>query len=289
MMQSMTGYGLQEDQLGSYRIKVEIKTLNSKFFDLNPLKIPREISDKENELRNLIQDQLRRGKVSLNIELESEESRKQIRIDEQLLQNYYQLYQSLSSRLGEEPGDLFKLALHSPDVIAQPEEKADISWQALKNVMMAAIDQCNDYRRKEGASLAEKLKSYVATIKEKSAGIEERIPARKERIRSRLDKNLEEIKSRVQVDENRFEQELIYYFEKIDLTEEQVRLNRHLQYFLEVMDMDASGKKLSFICQEMGREINTLGAKAYDADMQQLVVEMKDELEKIKEQLLNIL
>jgi len=287
----MTGYGQNEKMVHNQTISVELKTLNSKFLDLNNLKLPRELSDKENEIRTLIQNELKRGKVSLQIDIETQEDAHQpISINEALLKSYHKKYQSLATQLGEKPADLFKLALNSPDVIVQNEAQSALSWQELKEVILPAIEQCQQHRVEEGKSLATKLESYISVIRSKSGEIQKLIPERQKSIRSRLEKSLEEIKNPVQVDENRFEQELIYYLEKIDVTEEQVRLTRHLDYFLEVLKMpESQGKKLGFICQEMGREINTLGAKAYEAHIQQLVVEMKDELEKIKEQLLNIL
>ncbi|MCP4457473.1 MAG: YicC family protein [Cytophagales bacterium] len=291
MLHSMTGFGQAENDSNGLHVKVEVKTLNSKFLDLN-LKLPREISDKETEIRNNIGQILKRGKINVLIEFSfSDDQARPVHINEKLLATYFKTYQRVASELNDTPPDLFRLALHSPEVVAQKEGDDElIDWQVVQKTIIGACESCHDFRAKEGSVLEEKLKSYIETIQEKLDKIQQRDGKRIENIRSRLDKNLDEIRAKTQVDPNRFEQELIYYIEKIDITEEKVRLQRHLEYFLEVMSMaDSQGKKLGFISQEIGREINTIGSKANDADVQQLVVEMKDELEKIKEQLLNII
>ena len=290
MLQSMTGFGQATIEHEGLTIKVEIKSLNSKFLDLF-LKVPKEISDKETEIRNFIQRTLLRGKINLQIELISnEQNNKAQNIDEAVFKTYYERYQRLAKELNDPTTELFRLALHSPDVISAQEEGSNIDWPTLENVLKKACLACENFRSNEGQSLAKKLTGYIQVIDDRLEKVKQQDPQRLENIRARISKNIEDIRSKVQVDENRFEQELIYYIEKLDITEEKVRLKRHLDYFLEVMAKeDMQGKKLGFISQEIGREINTLGSKANDADIQQLVVEMKDELEKIKEQLLNIL
>ena len=289
MLQSMTGFGQATLEHDGLTLKVEIKSLNSKFLDLF-LKVPKEISDKETEIRNYIQRTLIRGKVNLQIELISNEKDTKVHnIDEAAFKVYYERYKRLASELGDPTTELFRLALHSPEVISSQEEEPKIDWPTLESVLKRACIACEDFRVNEGHSLAKKLTGYIKIIDERLEKVKGLDAQRLANIRSRIGKNIEEIKSKVQVDENRFEQELIYYIEKLDITEEKVRLKRHLDYFIEVMNgEDTQGKKLGFISQEIGREINTLGSKANDADIQQLVVEMKDELEKIKEQLLNI-
>jgi uncharacterized protein (TIGR00255 family) len=290
MLHSMTGFGQATIEHEGLTLKVEIKSLNSKFLDLF-LKTPREISDKETEIRNYVQRILLRGKVNLQIELISnEQGNKAQNIDDVVFKTYYSRYKQLAQELGDPTTELFRLALHSPDVISSQEEGPKIEWAILEKVIHQACVACQDFRTKEGQSLAKKLMGYIQIIDDRLEKVKKLDPQRMENIRSRIGKNIDDIRSRVQVDENRFEQELIYYIEKLDITEEKVRLKRHLDYFIEVMNKeDTQGKKLGFISQEIGREINTLGSKANDADIQQLVVEMKDELEKIKEQLLNIL
>lgn len=287
----MTGFGQAENDSNGLHVKVEVKTLNSKFLDLN-LKFPREISNKETEIRACISRILKRGKISTQIEFSfSDDEAQPVRINEKLLANYFKTYQRIARKLNDSPSDLFRLALHSPEVISQKEsDNGQIDWGMVQKTLIDACNNCHIFRSEEGAALEIKLKIYVESISEKLGKIQLQDGKRLENIRTRLDKNLDEIRAKTQVDSNRFEQELIYYIEKFDITEEKVRLQRHLDYFIEVMAMSESqGKKLGFISQEIGREINTIGSKANDADIQQLVVEMKDELEKAKEQLLNII
>ncbi len=291
MLHSMTGFGLAENDSEGLHVKVEIKTLNSKFLDLN-LKFPREISIKETEIRSMIGQILKRGKISAQIECTfSDVEARPVHINEKLLASYFKTFERVASELNDTPTNLFQLALHSPDVISQKEsDDVRIDWPLIQATLKRACENCFEVRAKEGLVLEDKLKNYIVAIEKKLEKTEKQDQKRLTNIRSRLDKNLDEIRAKTQVDSNRFEQELIYYIGKIDITEEKVRLQRHLEYFSEVMKMkESQGKKLGFISQEIGREINTIGSKANDADIQQLVVEMKDELEKIKEQLLNII
>ncbi|MEQ8470639.1 MAG: YicC/YloC family endoribonuclease [Marinoscillum sp.] len=290
MLQSMTGFGSAEAESNSYRIKVEIKTLNSKFLDFNT-KLPREVLDREPEIKQLITQQLKRGKVNLIIEvipLGLEEPN--IHINKELFKSYYRQYEVLATEVDANPKDLFRLALHSPDVIVADESSSFEDWEILKSALEEAINKCNSFREAEGKTLQDNLSSYIKGIAEGLEEVTSRDPDRIRQIKERITNSIEEIREKTQIDQNRFEQELIYYVEKLDITEEKVRLARHLEYFSEVMDaQESQGKKLGFISQEIGREINTIGAKANDAIIQRAVVQMKDELEKIKEQSMNII
>lgn len=286
----MTGFGNSETNLTSGTLKIEIKSLNSKFLDLN-LKLPKELSTFESHARSTIQDRLKRGKINVVIELLDSGDEPKIAINERLLKAYFERYQTLSKELNTPTEDLFRLALQAPEVLSTTSEPdIEIETEMLSEGLHAAIDECSKYRNEEGEALAEKLTNYIQSIQVGLTKVGELDPGRVDSIKERISKNLDDIRSRIKVDENRFEQELIYYIEKLDITEERVRLSQHLNYFLETMSStESEGKKLGFICQEIGREINTIGSKANDSGMQQVVVEMKDELEKIKEQLLNIL
>lgn len=291
MQQSMTGYGRDERTNKNFLIKAEVKTLNSKFLDFSP-RLPKELSFKEAEIRNLVTESLKRGKVVLNLEfaiVDSNESTAQI--DEQLFKAYFDKFSSLAASVKGNDSDLVKLALQAPDVIKQQElAPDDLPWKTILECLTSSLNQCIKFRQDEGATLEGKLKEYISNIYDGLKAVEDADDTRAENIRGRIQKNLDDIKDKVQIDENRFEQEIIYYLEKIDITEEKVRLKQHLDYFTEVLSKDdVAGKKLGFIAQEIGREINTIGSKANDAAIQKTVVMMKDELEKIKEQTLNIL
>lgn len=290
MLYSMTGFGSSEGDLSDYFIKVEIKTVNSKFFDLS-LRLPRELADKELEIKNFLNGYLKRGKANVIIELESKDpSSPTVHIDDVLFRSYFTKYDNMAQETGADKKDLFRLALHSPDVITTNNLSEVLSWEDMQPIIKEAIDKCMESRRSEGSALAEKLASYIQEIRKGLVMVEEEDPNRKNQIKERLTQSLEEIKEKVKVDQNRFEQELIYYFEKLDITEEKVRLGRHLDYFMEVLEEgEGQGKKLGFISQEIGREINTIGSKANNSVIQRAVVQMKDELEKIKEQSMNIL
>ena len=291
MQQSMTGYGRDERTEQNFLIKTEIKTLNSKFLDLTP-RYAKELSTKEIEIRNLISDKLKRGKIMLSVELlMNEVEASNVQVDEGLFKAYFEKFSELASNVGKKEENIFEFALQAPDVIKQQElDPEEIPWQGILDSVASAADKCSTFRKEEGGALVEKLLEYIQNIEEGLLKIEGQDESRNEQIRTRLQKSLEEIKDRVQVDENRFEQELIYYLEKLDITEEKVRLKQHLSFFKEVLAKEeGAGKKLGFISQEIGREINTMGSKANDAEIQRTVVMMKDELEKIKEQSLNIL
>jgi uncharacterized protein (TIGR00255 family) len=291
MIKSMTGYGLASIENDAFIISVEVKTLNSKFLDLN-IRSPRQFSDKELEIRNQVAKLLERGKVNINIEFTNKIGVDlPISINEPLFVSYYQKYKDLSEQVNGRSEDLFKLALQSPSVISNLVEKTSGSeeWEAVKEIIEAALIKCDDFRKDEGQVLESKFLENLSVIREGLAQVKVADPIRKERIRQRIRTNFNDWLEEQDFDKNRFEQELIYYFEKIDITEELVRLETHLNYFEKnLLEESNQGKKLGFISQEIGREINTIGSKANDAEIQQHVVVMKDELEKIKEQSLNI-
>lgn len=288
----MTGYGLAGVENDKFIITVEIKTLNSKFLDLS-IRSPKQFSDKEFEIRNLVTKILERGKVNLVIDFTNKETAElPVAINEDLFHSYYSTYRKLADLTGSKTEDLFKLALQSPNVITHVVEKTSVSeeWEAVKSILEEALNKCDCFRKDEGAVLETKFLENLSVIREALDKIKLADPLRKEKIRFRIRSNFKDWLEENDFDKNRFEQELIYYFEKIDITEEIVRLQTHLDYFEKNLLEDINqGKKLGFISQELGREINTIGSKANDADMQRFVVLMKDELEKIKEQLLNIL
>jgi uncharacterized protein (TIGR00255 family) len=294
MIKSMTGFGRagMEDE---YRtIQAEVKTLNSKFLDLS-LKLPRQFSEKEHEIRNLVQGILERGKVNLALDFIPKKSNQiPVTINEELFQAYFEKYQNLANSVVAEKNELFKLALQSPSVIVNmaPDEatEAEEEWELIQKVIIEALQKCDQFRKDEGESLFEKLKENIQVIESALQQVKAIEGQRKDRIKNRIRSNFQDWIEENDFDQNRFEQELIYYFEKLDITEELVRLETHLNYFIKVLnDETQQGKKLGFISQEIGREINTIGSKANDAGMQKWVILMKDELEKIKEQTLNVL
>ncbi len=286
----MTGFGSSEATSDQYTVKVEIKTLNSKFLDL-VARFPRELSDREADIKNLATEHLKRGKVNLSIDIiPTTTENSGALVNKELFKSYYTQFIDLAKEVGADTKDVFRLALHSPDVIAPEPMPVDLDWILIKSVLLEALDKCNEFRIQEGRSLQEKFSSYLDTIAKGLDVVTSQDANRIAQIKDRISTNLDEIAEKTKVDQNRFEQELIYYIEKIDITEEKVRLGGHLKYFREVMESGSmQGKKLGFISQEIGREINTIGAKANDALIQREVVQMKDELEKIKEQCMNII
>jgi uncharacterized protein (TIGR00255 family) len=291
MIKSMTGYGLASADQENVKFVVEIKSLNSKFLELN-LKIPRAYTDKELLLRNICSKEIERGKVNVSISIErSEENLKGATINAALLSKYYKQLQDINLDLGANSSNLLQAVLSFPDVISYTEEVVNEGeWDILYKTFQAALKNFNQFRETEGAVLKDDLELRIKNILGFFAQIEVLAPLRIPQIRARLNQFLEENVGKVNIDQNRLEQELIYYIDKLDITEEKIRLQSHCDYFSETLkSKDANGKKLGFISQEIGREINTMGAKANDAQIQQLVVGMKEELEKIKEQLLNVI
>ncbi len=290
MTKSMTGFGLSSQTIGDYSISIEVKTLNSKFADIN-LRMSSQFSSKEIEWRKMISDQLTRGKISVFIEINSESSEDSL-IDQEQFEKYFSLYKKLSESSNVSEQELFKLAVQAPGVFksANSQVVPDEVVEHIPDVIKEAIKACDQFRVQEGAALEVKLKEYASSIANQLEAILKIDGNRSERVAERIKTALNNLELDVEVDKNRFEQELVYYIEKFDITEEKVRLANHLKYFSEVIDLDEPiGKKLGFVSQEIGREINTIGSKANDSEIQKHVVVMKEELEKIKEQSLNIL
>jgi uncharacterized protein (TIGR00255 family) len=291
MIKSMTGYGIASFDSGNSKYTVEIKSLNSKFLELS-LRLPKIFSEKEFQLRNECSKQIERGKVNLSINVEQANSSvKAAGIDTELLKNYYEQLKAVSRDLGEPTNNLLQLALGLPEVVKYDEETvSEEEWKIVENTFQQALTAFQQFRSDEGNTLELDIKYRIGIILENLKLVEIEEPKRVPVIRERLNQFLSEAAGREGIDQNRFEQELIYYIDKLDITEEKIRLKSHCDYFIETLkNADANGKKLGFISQEIGREINTLGSKANDANMQKLVVGMKEELEKIKEQLLNVL
>jgi len=291
MLKSMTGFGRAESRVGDKTFQVDIKSLNGKQFDLQ-LKLPGFLKPLEFDIRRLISENLNRGTVECMISLKETGSAKPVSINTDLAKAYYKPLAELSETLGLDASHILSTLVKLPEVITPTSETlSDTEWENFKNVLQAAIENLNQFRAEEGNTLANDLIlriSNIARYQEEVARLE---PNRQTKVRENLTRLLEEKVGRDNYDANRLEQELIYYIEKMDITEEQVRLKNHCSYFMQTLqeEGESKGKKLSFILQEIGREINTTGAKAYDADIQKTVVMMKDELEKAKEQVLNVL
>jgi uncharacterized protein (TIGR00255 family) len=289
MIKSMTGYGKMESTIKGKHVSIEVRSLNSKGLDVST-RMPGVYREKELSVRNLVADKLERGKIDLSVFVESAEGVRGTQINKEVVKNYYSQLKTISKSIKEEPDDLLGIIMRLPDVMkAEREEFDESEWKQIVKLIDSAIENLDVFRVKEGKSLENDLRMRINLIQKAltkvSADDNNRIVAIREKIR----KGIEEMVAKDKIDNNRFEQELIYYIEKLDITEEKVRLKTHLDFFLKTMSEDASGKKLGFISQEIGREINTIGSKANDADIQKIVVEMKDELEKIKEQLNNVL
>jgi len=287
MILSMTGFGRAELNRQNKKLTIEIKSLNSKQIDMN-VRIPMVYREKELFIRKTVGQALGRGKIEVSLFVEQNISEAKNRINTSLIKSYYEDLQSLSADLGS-TDEIMSAVMRMPDVlISEKEEIDDAEWNDIDTLVSEAIDAITQYRHDEGNVLAKDFSIRIQNIRTHLSWVEDYEKNRIEKIKTNLREKMEELKA--SVDENRFEQELIYYLEKLDITEEITRLNLHLNYFEEVMQSATSeGKKLGFIIQEIGREINTIGSKSNDAGMQQVVVQMKDELEKIKEQILNVL
>jgi len=290
MIRSMTGFGNAVAESGNRTITVEIKSVNSKFFDLS-LRLPSAYKDKDLELRSELAKDLERGKVDVSIQVDSPDAPKKTSVNVALVKAYYEELKSLSNDLQLGNSDYLSLILKMPEVLSTDKAVGDEKeWKLLKSTLGKALDAFQVFRKNEGKSIEKDFKGRIHEIESRLKDIEKIEPGRIAALRKKLSAGLEEFIQANNIDRNRFEQELIFYIEKIDISEEKVRLRSHCDYFLETMNESTSnGKKLAFITQEIGREINTIGSKANDADIQKLVVEMKDELEKIKEQILNVL
>ena len=291
MIQSMTGYGKAVVAFKEKKINVEIKSLNSKQLDLSTRIAPL-YREKEMEIRQMVASALIRGKVDVCVWVEKEAGSEATPVNAALVENYYQQLKNIAAKAGiPEPQDWFTTLMRMPDVTTRTEmeELSDEEWEVVKQTISQAIAALVDFRRQEGAALQRKFAEKIDNIEALLASIEPYEKQRVEKIRQRIVEGLKAIPE-VDYDKNRLEQELIYYIEKLDISEEKQRLQNHLKYFRETMEQaDCQGKKLGFIAQEMGREINTTGSKSNQAEMQNIVVMMKDELEQIKEQVLNAL
>jgi uncharacterized protein (TIGR00255 family) len=292
MLKSMTGFGLASETIGDATIQVEVKSLNSKFLDLG-LRLPKIFNEKELEVRNIVTDRLERGKVSVNVEYVTASSQAALQqYNEAAFMIQYAALKRLADRVMAPYDNLFEMALKSPEVQQNAEKEAldPAVYEKFVKAVNQAITLCDAFRKTEGATLNDKLMSYIRSIAQSLQKVEALDPQRIEKIRGRIKKGITDFFGEEGFDQNRLEQEIIFYIEKLDIHEERVRLDTHLEYFLKVMDeKQSNGKKLAFIAQEIGREINTIGSKANDAEMQKHVVTMKEELEKIKEQLNNVL
>lgn len=291
MLKSMTGFGRSEQSVGDKTFLIDIKSLNGKQFDLQ-LKMPAFLKPFEFEIRKLLSEKLIRGTVDCTIFLKETGSAKPVTINTDLARAYFKPLQVLSEELNLDSSSILSTLVKLPEVITPTGDTlSDEEWQQFIKVLQAAINELNLHRTDEGKSLKADLELRIRNIETQQAEVAKLEPQRKQKTRDNLVKLLEEHAGKDNYDSNRLEQELIYYIEKIDISEEQVRLKNHCDYFLSVMNEpeESKGKKLSFILQEIGREINTTGAKAYDSNIQKCVVLMKDELEKAKEQVLNVL
>ena len=286
----MTGYGIAEQTFNAKKISVEVKTLNSKQLDLQ-VKLPNELRSAELDFRNRIGAKLQRGKIDAVITITDTDLTQTYHIDQDIVRAYKEQIESISIQLGIPPADdMATVLFRMPGIFNIPVENYDEAFIAkVGETLDQALDIVDGFRIQEGQTLKKDLLHRVELILNLLEQVEPYEKSRHEVIKQRLTKNLAELTTSGQYDENRFEQELIYYLEKLDITEEKVRLRQHCNYFKESSDDDQAGKKLGFIAQEMGREINTLGSKANEVSIQKLVVQMKDELEKIKEQVCNIL
>lgn len=282
----MTGYGKAVAECSDKKITIEIRSLNSKTIDLNT-RLPFLYKEKELDIRKILSEKLQRGKIDFSVNTEATADNKAQQINPEIIKAYINEFKAIVPEATDP--ELLAIVMRLPDVMAFTcKELDEEEWNIFLKVLYEAIHNLNEFRKAEGKVLEKDFILRINKIKELLVQVE---PFEKERIQTlkdRFTKNLEELSS--EYDPNRFEQELIYYLEKLDITEEKVRLKNHCEYFLESLESDESeGKKLGFICQEIGREINTLGSKSNHSEMQKIVVQMKDELEKVKEQVLNIL
>ena len=290
MIRSMTGFGLAAVDFQQKIISVEIKSVNSKFLDLN-LRLPPVYREKEMELRTELARTIERGKTEIIFSIESQEVNKRTNLNTPLLKAYYEEFKKIDSELNTSTSNFLQLILMMPDVMVNEKVVLSVEeWNAALRAMTTAMKAFQEFRINEGKAMENDIDQHIHAIVNGMKDLEQFESSRIDSVRNRLQSNLEEFIQVNNIDRNRFEQELIFFIEKFDISEEKVRLASHCEYFLQAKNDDASpGKKLSFIAQEIGREINTIGSKANNADMQKIVVVMKDELEKIKEQLLNIL
>ncbi|MDL2231248.1 YicC family protein [Porphyromonadaceae bacterium OttesenSCG-928-L07] len=292
MVKSMTGFGKAIVETGKKKIVIEIKSLNSKQLDINT-RIPNLYKSKDIEVRNMLKDSLERGKVDLLIYYDNSEAEKEVAVNQSVVEQYYNQLINIADQLGVEPDKnaIFQSVMRFPDTLNYRSEELDENeWELLKRGIESALVEINSFRIQEGEILIKDILYRVALIGELAGMVTEHEGERIITVRRRLEDKLKEWTDALKIDKNRMEQEIIYYLEKLDITEEKVRLDNHCKYFVETVEKEqAPGRKLGFIAQEIGREINTMGSKANEHNIQKLVVQMKDELEKIKEQSLNLL
>ncbi len=286
----MTGFGRENYIYNNKTVTIEIRTLNSKYFDLN-LKLPSFIREKETEIRNILSTELERGKIEVYVSFETGQASSTI-INETVFESHYKELLTLSEKMNKtvEP-DIFSLVMRLPDIYNKEQENIkDEEWQSFELSLIKSCEKVNEFRLSEGAILKQKIEANILNIRNLLEAITPFEESRITSIRERILKNIDNYFNESNSDKNRFEQEIIYYIEKLDITEEKVRLLKHLNFFAEsINESKSNGKKLGFVAQEIGREINTIGSKANHFEIQQIVVNMKDELEQIKEQLGNIL
>lgn len=291
MLYSMTGFGRAEQTVGDKTFLVEIKALNGKQFEVQ-LKIPPVLKPYEFEIRNILQEQLIRGSVDCYVSLKQNGASRPVIINTDLIRAYYSQIAQLADELNIDTNSVLGALLRLPEIVSPSTEViSEGEFNGFTSVLKAALRELNEHRKEEGKSIFKDLRGRMEKIKEQEESILKLEPKRMVRIREEIHQLLAEHVGEDNIDKNRLEQELIYYMEKIDIHEEQIRLRQHCEYFEEILNSadDSKGKKLSFLLQEIGREINTTGSKAYDADIQKCVVIMKDEMEKAKEQVLNVL
>jgi uncharacterized protein (TIGR00255 family) len=287
----MTGYGKAQHTTNGKTILVEVKSLNSRGLDLK-LRLPGDLKEREIDLRKLITESVVRGKVDLNLDIQGEDGA-QVNLNVSLFKGYFKALTKIANELEIPKGEILQTIMRIQGVVAPPvADLTDAEWNAVKQTVTNALSDLRKFRQNEGRALADALQQSVHKISEALEGVHLIDSPRMQRLRERMQTNLTDALGIAQIDSNRFEQEVLYYLEKLNIKEEKVRLEQHCKYFLESMDHkedENAGRTLNFISQEMGREINTLGSKAQDHDMQRLVVIMKEELDNIKEQLANIL
>lgn len=291
MVQSMTGFGKATCEYGNKKIVVEIKSLNSKQLDIST-RISGLYREKEIEIRNELSSSLERGKIDFALYIDNSGKESVTKINQAVVQAYYEQIKEISSNTGIElPANWFEIILRLPDTMkSEIIEVDEQEWIEIRNTIAAGIDQLKEFRLQDGKALQDVFENKIGHIADLLAQIAPFENERVERIKNKLEESLVSLSEKIDIDKNRLEQELIYYIEKLDVNEEKVRLQNHLEYFIETMNNEnAPGKKLGFIAQEIGREINTLGSKSNHSEMQKIVVLMKDDLEQIKEQVLNVL
>lgn len=292
MVKSMTGFGKTTVEIGNKKVIIEIKSLNSKQLDLN-LRMPNLYKEKEMDVRGMVKEWLDRGKVDVSIYFDNSESDKDVRINKPVVMQYFNQMLGISEALGvaADKSELLRTVMRFPDTLQIKSDELDENeWESLKAGIQKALEAINNFRVQEGKALMKDIIYRVQLIQELSGEVSQFEVKRVAVIRQKLQEKIAEWTDVKNIDQNRLEQEIIYYLEKLDITEEKVRLANHCNYFIETVEKEeASGRKIGFIAQEIGREINTMGSKANDHDIQKLVVRMKDELEKIKEQSLNVL